>query len=386
MMAFLIERDANLYGQSRHGRRIGDDIFTQAKNHARYDVLLQLISKDWPFPEGWDTVPTSDSLDDSSDDVGLAAIRTRTALIHDLDRFFRGMAAPLETATEDNFIDPAWLLPEKRSDRQQFIESYLNHFLAADAEYSDQPISTFEISSHPLFSYGIHDELTRHPRKFTKLLDALGGTGRVMPASHSQKASLFKLQAIQRAWQSKRPFQDAHLSPATLSVIGKVLKRQLESLLMAAETYFLNDLVQFPETLKALCKKYIRFGGDFDTAGFSKALTKQGIYVVNANRMTELIKNVWKEVRLEPIDLPPMATIGRVYGLGESQVMERLFTQINKAVLEDSEGWILPGFAAGMATLQQEDQDIYADQIFGQWRQMWAAVGVVLPEVVMSQQ
>ena len=66
--------------------------------------------------------------------------------------------------------------------------------------------------------------------------------------------------------------------------------------------------------------------------------------------------------------------------------MERLFTQINKVVLEDPEEWILPEFAAGMATLQQEDQEIYADQIFGQWRQMWAALGVVLPGVVMSQQ
>jgi hypothetical protein len=390
IMGLLIERGANLYRLNMHGERIGDDIFNQAKNHERYDVLLQLVSNDWPFPAGWDTVPTSDSSDDSSDgssdDMDVAPIRTRIALIHDLDRVFRGMAAPLDTATEDNFIDPAWLLPAKRSDRQQFIASYLNHFLPADEETSDQLISNFEISSHPLFSYVIHDELMHHPSNFTELLSALAGTSSVIPASHFQKASLFKLQAIQRAWQSNRPLQDAHLSPATMSVIGNVLKRQLESLLMATEAYFLNDLAQFPETLKALCKKYIKFGGDFDAAGFSKALTKQGIYGVNADRMTELVKNVWRELRLKPLDLPPMATIGRVYDLGESQVMERLFTQINKAVLEDSEGWILPGFAAGMATLQQEDQDIYADQIFGQWRQMWTALGVVLPEVVMSQQ
>jgi ankyrin repeat protein len=390
MMVLLIERGANLYRQNRHGERIGDDIFTQAKNHDRYDVLLQLISRDWPFPEGWDTVPTSDSSDDSSDgsldDVVVAAMRTKIALIHDLDRVFRVMAAPLDTATEDNFIDPAWLLPAKRSDRQQFIESYLNHFLVADEETSDQPISNFEISSHPLFSYVIHDELTHHPRNFTTLLDALGGTGRVIPASYPQKVLLFNLHAIQLAWQRNRPFQDAHLSPATLSVIGNVLKRQLETVLLATEAYCLKDLAQFPDTLKVLCKKYIRFGGDFDAAGFSKALTKQGIYAVNADRMAELVKNVWKDVRLKPLDLPPMATIGRVYGLSESQVMERLFTQINKAVLEDSEDWILPGFATGMATLQQEDQDIYVDQIFGQWRQMWAALGVVPPEVVMSQQ
>ena len=386
MMALLIERGANLYRQNRHGERIGDDIFTQAKNLARYDVLLQLISRDWPFPKGWDTVPTSDSSDDSSDDVDVAEMRTSFASIHDLDRVFRGMAAPLDTATEDSFIDPAWLLPEKRSDRRQFVESYLNHFLSADAETSDQPISNFEISSHPLFSYVIHNELMHHPSNFAELLSALAGSASVMPTSHLQKASLFKLQAIQRAWQSNRPFQDAHLSPTTLSVIGNVLKRQLESLLMATEEYFLNDLARLPETLKVLCKKYIRLGGDFDAAGFSKALTKQGIYAVNADRLTELVKKIWKDVRLKPMDLPPMATIGQVCGLSESQVMERLFTQINKAVLEDPEEWILPGFAKGLATLQQKDQEIYADQIFGQWRQMWSALGVVLPEVVMSQQ
>jgi ankyrin repeat protein len=390
MMALLIERGSNLCRQNRHGERIGDAIFTQAQKDARYDVLLQLISNDWPFPEGWDTLPTRDTSDDSSDgssdEVDVAEMRTSFASIHDLDRVFRRMAAPLDTATEDSFIDPAWLLPEKRSDRRQFVESYLNHFLSADAETSDQPISNFEISSHPLFSYVIHNELMHHPSNFAELLSALAGSASVMPTSHLQKASLFKLQAIQRAWQSNRPFQDAHLSPTTLSVIGNVLKRQLESLLLATEEYFLNDLARLPETLKVLCKKYIRLGGDFDAAGFSKALTKQGIYAVNADRLTELVKKVWKDVRLKPMDLPPMATIGQVYGLSESQVMERLFTQINKAVLEDPEEWILPGFAKGLATLQQKDQEIYADQIFGQWRQMWSALGVVLPEVVMSQQ
>jgi hypothetical protein len=207
-----------------------------------------------------------------------------------------------------------------------------------------------------------------------------------MPASHSQKVSLFKLQAIQRAWQSNRPFKDKNLSPATLSIIDNVLRRQLETLLLATEEYFLKDLSKFPETLKRLCEKYIRFGGNFDAAGFTKALAKQGIYAVNADRLTELVKKVWKEIRLKPMDLPPMATIGQVYSLSESQVIERLLPQIKKAVLEDPEAWILPGFATGMATLQQEDQDTYADQIFGQWRQMWAALGVVLPEVVMSQQ
>jgi hypothetical protein len=386
MMALLIERGAKLDRLNGHDKQIGDEIFTQAMKHDRYDVLLQLIRRNWPFPKDWDALPTRNSSDDSSGDVDVAAMRNRFALVHDLDRVFGRMVAPLDAATEDDFIEPAWLLPETRSDRQSFIESYLNHLLVADQEMSGQPISRLEISSHPLFSYVIHDQLTRHPRNFTKLLHALAGTGRVMPASHSQKVSLFKLQAIQRAWQSNRPFQDKHLSPATLSIIDNVLKRQLETLLLATEEYFLKDLSKFPETLKRLCEKYIRFGGDFDAAGFTKALAKQGIYAVNADRLTELVKKVWKEVRLKPMDLPPVTTIGQVYSLSQPQVMARLLPQINKAVLEGPKEWILPGFAKGMATLQQEDMDIYADQIFGQWRQMWAALGVVLPEVVMSQQ
>ena len=386
MMALLIERGAKLDRLNRHDKHIGDEIFTQAMKHDRYDVLLQLIRRNWPFPKDWDALSTRNSSDNSSGDVDVAAMRNRFALIHDLDRVFGRMVAPLGAATEDDFIEPAWLLPEKRSDRQSFIEIYLNHFLAADEEISGQSISHLEISSHPLFSYVIHDQLTRHPRNFTKLLHALAGTGRVMPASHSQKVSLFKLQAIQRAWQSNRPFQDKHLSPATLSIIDNVLKRQLETLLLATEEYFLKDLSKFPETLERLCKKYIRFGGDFDAAGFTKALAKKGIYAVNADRLTELVNKVWEEIRLKPMDLPPVTTIGQVYSLSQPQVMARLLPQINKAVLEGPEEWILPGFAKGMATLQQEDMDIYADQIFGQWRQMWAALGVVLPEVVMSQQ
>ncbi len=41
MMTLLIERSANLNRQNRYGERIGDNIFTQATKHDRYDVLLQ---------------------------------------------------------------------------------------------------------------------------------------------------------------------------------------------------------------------------------------------------------------------------------------------------------------------------------------------------------
>lgn len=268
-------------------------------------------------------MPTSDSSDDFSDDVDVAAMRTSMIWTE-----FSAVWQRSWTRRQKTILSIL---------RGYCRQSYLNHFLAADEETSRQPISNFEISSHPLFSYLIRDALTPHPKNLTKLPPALAGTDRVMPASHSQKVSLFKLQAIQRAWQSNQPFQNKYLSLATLSIVDNVLKRQPETLLLAIEAYFLKELAKFPETLKRLCEKYIRLGGDFDAAGFTKALTKQGIYAVNADHMTERVKNVWKDLRLKSLDLPPMAAIGRVCGLGASQVRERLFNQINKAVLEDPE-------------------------------------------------
>jgi hypothetical protein len=115
-----------------------------------------------------------------------------------------------------------------------------------------------------------------------------------------------------------------------------------------------------------------------------------------------------------------MATVGRAFDLNAPQVIESLFAELKKSLIQlakaheieslelaDSEeqdsypglsaalkkplndppdASVLPGFAAGLAGLEQKDQDIYVEQIFGQWRQLSAALGVVLPEPVASQQ
>ena len=150
----------------------------------------------------------------------------------------------------------------------------------------------------------------------------------------------------------------------------------------------LHFVLETAEVFKKLCEKYIRIGGNFDDAGFNKALAKLGIYAVNADRMTTVIKQAWEIVRSEKFDLPPMPNIGLALDLSGSQVIERLFAEIKKLVVQVPETLSLPGFADGLKMLEQkqEDQDIYADQIYDQWRQMTAGLGMVLPEPFASQQ
>ena len=160
--------------------------------------------------------------------------------------------------------------------------------------------------------------------------------------------------------------------------------------------------------------------GRFDANGLNKALIKQGIYAVNADRITALISAAFEVVRRRPLDLPSMATVGRAFDLNAPQVIENLFAELKKSLLylakaheiesleladsEEQDSYpglsaklkkplnhppdasVLPGFAAGLAGLEQKDQDIYVEQIFGQWRLLSAALGVVLPEPFASQQ
>jgi hypothetical protein len=229
----------------------------------------------------------------------------------------------------------------------------------------------------------------------------------------------FKLEAL-KAVQITQAFQNKHLLPATENIICNVLTRQLDALRLAAQEYFFDEQANFSEVFKKLCEKYIRIGGNFDDAGFNKALAKLGIYAVNADRLTTLISAAFEVVRRRPLDLPSMATVGRGLDLSGTQVIENLFAELNKSLiylakayetegleLVDSEeqdsypglsavlkkplndppdASVLPGFADGMAGLEQKDQDIYYEQIFGQWRQLSAALGVVLPEPYAKQQ
>jgi hypothetical protein len=269
-------------------------------------------------------------------------------------------------------------------------------------------------SSHPLFSYTIHDHLKPQQGEFSNLLQALAGQGKPINPSHKKKILWFKLEALKAA-QITQPFQNKHLLPTTENIICSVLTRQLDTLRLAAQEYFFDEQANFSEVFKKLCEKYIRIDGRFDATGFNKALIKQGIYAVNADRLTALVSAAFEVVRRRPLDLPSTATVGRAFDLNAPQVMENLFAELKKSLTylakaHETEGLelveseeqdsypglsaelkkplndppdalVLPGFADGLKMLaqKQEDQDVYADQIFGQWRQLNAALGVVLP-------
>jgi hypothetical protein len=312
----------------------------------------------------------------------------------------------------DQLLDPAWLSPEKKSDRQQFIDYYQAQFFLTDSNASNESISKTALSSHALFSYTIHDHLKPQQGEFSMLLQALAGQGKPINPPHKKKILWFKLEALKAA-QITQPFQNKHLLPTTENIICSVLTRQLDALRLAAQEYFFDEQANLSEVFKKLCEKYIRIGENFDDRGFNKALIKQGIYAVNADRLTALTSTAFEVVLRRPLDLPSMATVGRGLDLSGTQVIENLFAELNKSLIQlakaheteglelvDSEeqdsypglsaalkkplndppdALVLPGFADGLVGLEQKDQDIYADQIFGQWRQLNAALGVVLP-------
>ena len=63
-----------------------------------------------------------------------------------------------------------------------------------------------------------------------------------------------------------------------------------------------------------------------------------------------------------------------------------LSAQLKPPLRHAPEPSVLPGFAKGLDGLAQQEQDLYADLIFGQWRQINAALGVILPQVSVTQQ
>ena len=385
----LIESGANLYLQVDNEELIGDAIFRIACDQDRYEVLVSLIERDSAFSADLDKLPSTGFLEI----VDPMKIRARSAAIHDLNRVFQGMEIQADLAPEDQLdqvdqlLDPGWLSPEKKSDRQQFIDYYQTQFFLTDSNASNQSISKTALSSHALFSYTIHDHLKPQQGEFSNLLQALAGEGRPINTSHKKKILWFKLEALKAA-QITQLFQNKHLLPTTENIICNVLTRQLDALRLAAHDYFVDEQANFSEVFKKLCEKYIRIGGNFDDAGFNKALAKLGIFAVNANRMTMVVKQAWEIVRSEKFDLPPMPNIGLALDLSGSQVIESLFAEIKKLVVQVPETLSLPGFADGLKMLEQkqEDQDIYADQIYDQWRQMTAGLGMVLPEPFASQQ
>ena len=412
---------------------LGDKIFKAALKSQRYDVLQSLMAREWPLPEDWSWVMPEGASDDfannSSDDVpadyssatGIfwALMDARNAAIHDLRRVFWGEAQP------DQVLNSAWLSPEKNPERKEFIGRYLTHFFNPDSDYSDLLAAEPYFSSHPFFSYTIHHHLKHLPGNSDKFLTALACEGVPMQAVHQKNILLFKLQTLEQTLKISEIFQNKHLSPAAETTLRNVLTQQRAMLTLAASEYVANEQAELPTRFVGLCEKYLRITGKFDAPAFKKALAKHlGLYGVNADRLTVLIGQAWEALRRRPLDLPSMVNINQAVSLSGRQAIEGLLGEMKKLLIKaaelpngaehqervesaDAETYpslsaqlktplhhppepmTLLGFTRGLEGLvqqEQQEQDLYANLIFDQWRQINAAFGVSLPEPFAPQQ
>lgn len=371
----------------------------------QYGVLQALMVREWPVPSAW---------------CGgyIQTVGIELAKVHDLRRFFWGGAQP------DQLLDPVWLSSAKNPDRKEFIDYYLKYFFTPDSDNFTRLLEPSSLSSHPFFSCTIHHHLKHQlgdPPKFYKAL-----AGEDMPAQAAQQKNvlLFKLQALRQTLQIPAIFQERHLSPASYTTISNVLTQQTSILALAASERAASEQTELPGRLAGLCKKYLGITGQFSAAAFKKALAKHlGFYGVNADRLTVLVGQAWETVCRRPVDLPSIASINQAVSLSGQQAIDSLFAELRKMLMEsarayepigaeyperlfsgDDDGYpglsaqlkpslrhapepsMLPGFMQGLDGLAQREQDLYADLIFAQWRQINAALGVSLPQVFVTQQ
>jgi hypothetical protein len=230
----------------------------------------------------------------------------------------------------DQLLDPTWLSPEKKSDRQEFIDNYQNLFFLTDSNASNQSISETALSSHALFSYTIHDHLKPQQGEFSNLLQALVGKGKPINTSHKKKILWFKLEALKTA-QITQPFQNKNLLPATENIICNVLTRQLDALRLAAQEYFFDEQANFSEVFKKLCEKFHYKVSDFDIIELNEAFAAQAL-------------GCMKELNLEPSKINRNGgsiAIGHPLGASGTRILTTLIHQMKKD----------PSLKKGLATM-----------------------------------
>lgn len=370
IVTVLIEYGVDLSVNVGDGKRLAEVIFDAAANEGHYEVVLPLFAKAWVLIQ-------PEPLDHARHTAAPAAI-------FDLQRI---VLATNQGGIPD-FSDRLSL--EQKLNRKAFARSYLEVAYGHVIGKQNLESSAESVRKHPLFSYVIEFLLELATPTFTSLSRALAGADKPVQVSQLQNILLFKLKSLSNSLQLAGIFSGKNLDPATESHFNAVLANKLEGLTLALKEASVIEQGEFAARLAELCKKSINITGQFDAAGFSKALAKHmGIYGVNVDRLTKVASKALEAVATRPGDLPSVASLGLLSRLNGQQVLDRLAVELQKGLLQAYEEPTLPGFAAGFAMVAPEDQeghDAYADMIFGQWRQISAALGVVLPEIASSVQ
>jgi ankyrin repeat protein len=416
----------SFFGQaSLKKKNFSHDFFRWAMKDGQYQVLLSLFEK---APQSLDL--SARNLISHREKIkyidALNGMLNIFPEIRDLIRIFKSLKKS-DTATVSQ-----WLSESSKSNRENFIHKYIDiinkyQFIDSDKKFFHGfPILDTYLVDHPLFSYVVHHYLIPDHSKWIQLAETLaGGESRVFDAQ-KQSILLHKMQTLKASSALAHVFSGKNLSPALEEELRDELLQKLDGMILAFKESLYIEPVDFNIRLTELCEKYITIRGVFNIQGFSKSLSKYlGIYGVNADRLAELVSQAIEPIRSQSMDLPPMASVDRALSISAQQIVERVLDNFKKSLIqlakahelsdesrdlevvdsveEDSypnlsaqlknkplnqpyDASKLPGFKDGLKKLEQEEQDLYADLIFGQWRQISAALGVALPEPFASQQ
>ena len=339
-----------------------------------------------------------------------------------------------------------WLSESKKSNRREFFYEYMDAiekiYDIEPEEYwgssesksykfdvyktSQRPIFDPYFMRHPLFSYVVHHWMIPDHQAWMLLTKALSGSKNHVYDVQKQNILLYKMKALKASSQLKHIFSGKQLSSELEERLRADLLQKLDGMILAMTESLVLESADFDERFTELCEQSIDIRGYFHRDSFKVDLQKLfGIYEVNARRLTALVIHSMETVRSQPMDLPPMASVDRALSMSGLQIIERVLDNLKKSLIqlakahessdeardlevvdsveEDSypnlsaqlknkplsqpyDASKLPGFKDGLKKLEQEEQDLYADLIFGQWRQISAALGVVLPDPFASHQ
>ncbi len=367
IVELLLPYEVNLALDMGHGERLADQMFKVAAKEGYFQVLLMLMAKGHAAPE---------DLEASSGLSGIAA-----AALRDLLSSFQA------SARSDTADFSSWLSSARKSGRDEVVRRMISMVSAAVASPGDLTAQDKDFSEHPLFSHVIHSLLNLNDEKFALLSRALAGSGKPVQAAQQRDILFVKLKALKNAPEFAAAFSGKNLSPDAENDRNTMLRQKLEGLLLAFRESSAIEQGDFAAHFFALCEKYLKITGRFDAPAFNKALAKHfGIVSVNADRLTTLVHRAVDAVLGKPLTVSAEEAAVKVLRQNGQQLINRLLAELRQLMIESSSDSTLPGFSRGLEILAQDEQETYADVIFGQWRQISAAFGVVLPEWVSSEQ
>ncbi len=319
----------------------------------------------------------------------------------------------------------------KKAQREVFVSEYVDDIkrgpvISSDSEnFEVIPILDSYYIEHPLFSYVVHHRLIPDHTKWIQLTEALAGKKNDVFDKQMQSILLHKMRMLKASSGLAHVFSGKHLSPKLERKLKAKLLQKLNGMILAFKESLVVESADFEAHFTALCQT--RMSGDFHAPSFKKALSKRlGFYSVNADRLTGLVGQAWEVVRRKPLDLPPIVSVDQAVHLVSKYSVEKMLDELKKSLIQSAKAHklpaesdnlerltseeeeddtypglsaqlkaplsdppdplIMPGFTEGLDGLEQEEQDLYADLIFDQWRQINAALGVVVPEPFAAQQ